>query len=1094
MREDSHNMTMRMENHCTFRKIPVLVTVLILLSATTIIAQSTAANRANESPVARELFRAMRSLDAVETLDPPQLYHEPRYTKGDTNIIHFSVPTYSSGEDSVSYVLTLLMENGTVLDSIVSVVELDSALLQSQTILSLPYRPLEDGQEYQYATALFIFDREESTLYTSPYADTVRSVQDKSAPEIVSPPEIPALENTSHSGWMDTSTFDLTAGFSDPAGIWQAIVYKRAEENRPWEEITREELPGSAGEYERMYPGDTTLSVLLDDMSDGVHQLRIEGRDAAYSPGSAARPGYELEGNTAIPQTDDTAHVTLQIDTQVPSSVNLQCRQIGNEISLAWNTSEDPGIGVEGYFVIRRYDDTEGTEQVDTLAQPGQTVDDSLRYTDDIPDNDIAREYRYQIQPYDSLGHIQRQGGMDTCRYEPLPVMAMSTEPEYTRGESNTVFWTVDEPGLFTDYRVFAMIRGESTPADSIPVSSGTGEIYEATFEGLSACTEYTFWVETTDEFGRRISSDSVNSTQDQAPPEVQVESGPVFLTTAEISVEFSAWDLCSGSVDSASLYHRSSPDSTWELRIAQDLDETITALSESSPVEASFTLRAFRNGYHAVYIGAKDTAWTAENSGREGNESVPETDTNPHREFYVDTQSPVSGITDMESVQQTICFEIPYSAVDSMKDGYASGLNRVRLYFRHQEMESFQLYGTHTFPETVHSADSSFYFIADSGNGNYQFYTEALDTAGNMQPNARESVRTVQVDGTPEVVQVEPEPGTYQYASDVDCLLVVFDREIRPINNWSDAIGLSNIYNNGAEIEFSIDGETAVKDTLIIRPTSIGAAGSFHLTVDLAQLRNDVEDCPTIAGQLMSSTFYTYMEAGAGGEIRTGEIDLTIPEGEPDADVVFRFSDTTGISCQYEMFQPLSDSAEVIIAETNSAGDTLAGIPGSLTMHYPDAVPGAISEPTLRLFTREEGHCIMVNAEQNYTPNTGENSLTVETGDVTGMFFLLGQGDATTPDEDVAVWNYPNPFGATRSVTKISYYLREGGGDIRMRIYDQFGNLVKTFKDIAGHSGVNTVTWNGINDQGEPVANGGYVCVVIADGRRAMHKIAVMR
>ncbi|MCE5301246.1 MAG: hypothetical protein LLG37_10315 [Spirochaetia bacterium] len=100
------------------------------------------------------------------------------------------------------------------------------------------------------------------------------------------------------------------------------------------------------------------------------------------------------------------------------------------------------------------------------------------------------------------------------------------------------------------------------------------------------------------------------------------------------------------------------------------------------------------------------------------------------------------------------------------------------------------------------------------------------------------------------------------------------------------------------------------------------------------------------------------------------------------------------------------------------------------------------------------------------------------------------------------SVSNYPNPFNAGTDTTTISYVLDEDTA-VKINIYTLFGDLVYSQDIGMGQPGaitgiVNNVTWNGRNNKGEIVGNGGYICVVEAkvDGqaRKMIRKIAVSK
>jgi hypothetical protein len=99
-------------------------------------------------------------------------------------------------------------------------------------------------------------------------------------------------------------------------------------------------------------------------------------------------------------------------------------------------------------------------------------------------------------------------------------------------------------------------------------------------------------------------------------------------------------------------------------------------------------------------------------------------------------------------------------------------------------------------------------------------------------------------------------------------------------------------------------------------------------------------------------------------------------------------------------------------------------------------------------------------------------------------------------------VSNYPNPFRAGFESTNITYLL-ETSADVKIRIYNLFGDLVFS-KDIsAGQPGaqagpLNIFAWDGKNNKGAIVGNGGYVCTVesIFQGakKKLVRKIAVAK
>ena len=99
-------------------------------------------------------------------------------------------------------------------------------------------------------------------------------------------------------------------------------------------------------------------------------------------------------------------------------------------------------------------------------------------------------------------------------------------------------------------------------------------------------------------------------------------------------------------------------------------------------------------------------------------------------------------------------------------------------------------------------------------------------------------------------------------------------------------------------------------------------------------------------------------------------------------------------------------------------------------------------------------------------------------------------------------VSNYPNPFRAGSENTNISYLL-DANSDVKIRIYTLFGDLVfsrdiPSGKPCAAGGAVNNYVWDGKNNKGAVIGNGGYICVVeatISGARKKMiRKIAVAK
>jgi flagellar hook assembly protein FlgD len=139
------------------------------------------------------------------------------------------------------------------------------------------------------------------------------------------------------------------------------------------------------------------------------------------------------------------------------------------------------------------------------------------------------------------------------------------------------------------------------------------------------------------------------------------------------------------------------------------------------------------------------------------------------------------------------------------------------------------------------------------------------------------------------------------------------------------------------------------------------------------------------------------------------------------------------------------------------------------------------------------------------YNRDTGRWELVKGSGDSNpddGDYYVTGEVRITNTEYCVRAFamgglieeycNYPNPFKAGKQETTIIYDLEEDA-KVTISIYDLLGQLVKRIEIPKGtlpegKQGTNKVSWNGKNERGRVVANGGYYCVVEADTETGKH------
>jgi hypothetical protein len=97
----------------------------------------------------------------------------------------------------------------------------------------------------------------------------------------------------------------------------------------------------------------------------------------------------------------------------------------------------------------------------------------------------------------------------------------------------------------------------------------------------------------------------------------------------------------------------------------------------------------------------------------------------------------------------------------------------------------------------------------------------------------------------------------------------------------------------------------------------------------------------------------------------------------------------------------------------------------------------------------------------------------------------------ADLPPEDFKLLpNYPNPFNPS---TTISYDLPRDA-KVSLRIYNLFGQAVRTLANEAQARGHKSVVWNGKDDSGKAVGSGIYICKLEAGGKVQHDKMLILK
>ncbi|MDH5468920.1 MAG: hypothetical protein OEY25_16020, partial [Candidatus Aminicenantes bacterium] len=107
---------------------------------------------------------------------------------------------------------------------------------------------------------------------------------------------------------------------------------------------------------------------------------------------------------------------------------------------------------------------------------------------------------------------------------------------------------------------------------------------------------------------------------------------------------------------------------------------------------------------------------------------------------------------------------------------------------------------------------------------------------------------------------------------------------------------------------------------------------------------------------------------------------------------------------------------------------------------------------------------------------------------------YVFFKGEEVQKSLEEKPFNAPNPFNPDTEDTKICYYLEEDDDEVKIKLFTLTGELVYSWENISGIAGLNQWPWNGKNEKGKTVENGGYICLIEAGGKKQKCKIAVLR
>ncbi|MDX2473598.1 MAG: hypothetical protein QNL91_07780 [Candidatus Krumholzibacteria bacterium] len=301
------------------------------------------------------------------------------------------------------------------------------------------------------------------------------------------------------------------------------------------------------------------------------------------------------------------------------------------------------------------------------------------------------------------------------------------------------------------------------------------------------------------------------------------------------------------------------------------------------------------------------------------------------------------------------------------------------------------------------------------------------------------------------------------------------------------------------------------------IAETAVQAGVPFTLSVDM------VNDAGSIIQEINSEVSVTVrnantQDAGRGALSATSfqllqgqrSITLTYTFAEP---VILEISDEAGSTPALTEALNVQPGAPSVLELTSSPGWVPANRSALISAAITDAFGNAVPNQSVT-FATSASDSGSLEETVNKADDKSVVSLTDEFGIARVNYLsprhaqvaqvtassgqLSAQYDLETAlvDPNAAgghITNYPNPFHPDETATTIAYVL-DDNATVRVRVYTLSGSLVLDRQhasgDVGGSTGLNEITWDGRNGTGEPVASGGYIVYVEAEGNGATQHV----
>lgn len=277
----------------------------------------------------------------------------------------------------------------------------------------------------------------------------------------------------------------------------------------------------------------------------------------------------------------------------------------------------------------------------------------------------------------------------------------------------------------------------------------------------------------------------------------------------------------------------------------------------------------------------------------------------------------------------------------------------------------------------------------------------------------------------------------------------------------------------------------------------STNAAGSGVLNVTFGQTIGGVLEIPNQTYTAAETIYLRISEAG-GADRPTYAYSPEVRVGASGADHIVMDSNATvlpqeGGIVRYQMQANQNGAVNAHVYDVNNNAIVGVNVYFRIIEETASDLDGGAAQPILTTSDSSGTATVTFTAGARNERNTIEATTNTSGAAVTGRMYM-----DVTVTEDGGV--YPNPCNPLRpdQWANIDYRLDQDA-PVKIAIYTLMGDLVWHDEYASGanggYAGVNSIRWNGKNDNGVTIANGGYICVIKAnDNEKYRFKIGVYK